>query len=44
MNLFTLNEDEHDFLIHSPIPVDETKTNPPGPLPENFDDVVDEMV
>ena len=42
VNLFTLNEDEHDFLVNdrggSPSPSSsETDAN-------NFDDVVDEMV
>lgn len=41
MNLFTLNEEEHEFLIDSPIP---SEHPPEQQQPENFDDVVDEMV
>jgi hypothetical protein len=40
VNLFTLNEDEHDFLLNEPGVSPYSKHDPE----ENFDDVVDEII
>lgn len=49
LNLFTLNEDEHDFLMNEYSPENEGGSPSPcsstsSPLAENFDDVVDGLV
>lgn len=45
MNLFTVTEEEHDFLIDSPILPEDRQQQQQQPTPDDiFDDVVDEMV
>jgi hypothetical protein len=43
VNLFTLNEDEHDFLIND-VDVPQGPAPSPASQEENFDDVVDKLV
>ena len=46
INLFTLNEEEHDFLVNDVFP-EEKAGRPPSPAygsDDNFDDVVDEII
>jgi len=46
INLFTLNEEEHDFLVNDVFP-EQNENRPPSPAygsEDNFDDVVDEII
>lgn len=46
INLFTLSEEEHEFLVNDVFPAEEGN-RPPSPAygsDDNFDDVVDEII